>query len=72
MGLVLFIVGVVMVALGNLFGAMFLQKGSTGLGLGLLLGLPGALSLLPLVGLWIGVGRDLREVEAEVENERDV
>ncbi len=39
--------------------------------LGLLLGLPGALSLLPLLGLWIGVGRDLREVEVEGERGGD-
>jgi hypothetical protein len=32
--------------------------------LGLILGLPGALSLAPLVLLWLGIGRDLREAEA--------
>lgn len=33
--------------------------------LGLLLGLPGALSLLPLLALWLGVGWDLRDTEQE-------
>ncbi len=35
--------------------------------LGLLLGLPGWLSLLPLVALWLGIGRDLRESDSETQ-----
>lgn len=33
--------------------------------LGLLLGLPGWLSLLPLAALWLGIGRDLRESDPQ-------
>ncbi len=33
--------------------------------LGLLLGLPGWLSLLPLAALWLGIGRDLQESDTE-------
>ncbi|HGG57806.1 MAG TPA: hypothetical protein ENK31_08435 [Nannocystis exedens] len=39
--------------------------------LGLLLGLPGWLSLLPLAALWLGIGRDLRESDTQAQATSD-
>lgn len=54
MGLALFIVGVLTVAMGNMFGAMLYQKGSTGLGIGIMAGVGIVGLVLAFLGLKMG------------------